>query len=126
MTKFGAFFLDKSSLQHIITLILFSNCHKSGKELCVTSDDIFWLPQNPGKTLVIGAGYIALECAGFLKHVCMTYAVCFPQTETYFCCHVCIFVRQISSLFTCVSNSTFPAWKRCNGDGSRRVHAQIR
>jgi thioredoxin reductase (NADPH) len=36
------------------------------KELTISSDDIFYLKQNPGKTLVIGASYIALECAGFL------------------------------------------------------------
>lgn len=35
-------------------------------ELAITSDDIFSLPHNPGKTLCIGASYIALECAGFL------------------------------------------------------------
>lgn len=38
-----------------------------GTELCISSDDIFWKKENPGKTLVIGAGYIALECAGFLN-----------------------------------------------------------
>eukprot|EP00899_Mesostigma_viride_P004200 jgi/Mesvir1/13781/Mv15950-RA.1 len=36
------------------------------KECCITSDDIFALPSAPGKTLVVGASYIALECAGFL------------------------------------------------------------
>lgn len=36
------------------------------KELCITSDDLFSLKKSPGKTLVIGAGYIALECGGFL------------------------------------------------------------
>ncbi|VEL13679.1 unnamed protein product [Protopolystoma xenopodis] len=36
------------------------------KEFCITSDDLFSLPYNPGKTLVIGASYVALECAGFL------------------------------------------------------------
>jgi pyruvate/2-oxoglutarate dehydrogenase complex dihydrolipoamide dehydrogenase (E3) component len=36
------------------------------KEFGITSDDIFSLPNNPGKTLCIGASYIALECAGFL------------------------------------------------------------
>ena len=36
------------------------------KELCITSDDIFSLQKSPGKTLVVGASYIALECAGFL------------------------------------------------------------
>uniref|UniRef100_A0A0A9YCV8 thioredoxin-disulfide reductase (NADPH) n=1 Tax=Lygus hesperus TaxID=30085 RepID=A0A0A9YCV8_LYGHE len=38
-----------------------------GKEHCISSDDIFSLPKPPGRTLVIGAGYIGLECAGFLK-----------------------------------------------------------
>ncbi|XP_055389510.1 thioredoxin reductase 1, mitochondrial isoform X2 [Condylostylus longicornis] len=33
----------------------------------ITSDDIFSLEKEPGKTLVVGAGYIGLECAGFLK-----------------------------------------------------------
>ncbi|KAG2431917.1 hypothetical protein HYH02_013136 [Chlamydomonas schloesseri] len=37
------------------------------KELCITSDDIFSRPTKPGKTLVVGASYIALECAGFLR-----------------------------------------------------------
>ncbi|XP_053625484.1 thioredoxin reductase 1, mitochondrial isoform X2 [Plodia interpunctella] len=36
-------------------------------EYCITSDDIFSLSHPPGKTLVIGAGYIGLECAGFLN-----------------------------------------------------------
>ena len=40
-----------------------------GKELCISSDDIFWLKKNPGKTLIIGGGYIALECASFLHHL---------------------------------------------------------
>ncbi|XP_064422400.1 thioredoxin reductase 3 [Latimeria chalumnae] len=36
------------------------------KEYCITSDDLFSLNYCPGKTLVIGASYVALECAGFL------------------------------------------------------------
>ncbi|KAG2459916.1 TRXR1 reductase, partial [Polypterus senegalus] len=36
------------------------------KELCITSDDLFSLPHSPGRTLVVGASYVALECAGFL------------------------------------------------------------
>ncbi|XP_053768288.1 thioredoxin reductase 3 isoform X2 [Desmodus rotundus] len=39
------------------------------KEYCITSDDLFSLPYCPGKTLVIGASYVALECAGFLAGV---------------------------------------------------------
>uniref|UniRef100_A0A8D0GG26 Thioredoxin reductase 3 n=1 Tax=Sphenodon punctatus TaxID=8508 RepID=A0A8D0GG26_SPHPU len=36
------------------------------KEYCITSDDVFSLPYCPGKTLIVGASYVALECAGFL------------------------------------------------------------
>lgn len=36
------------------------------KEFGITSDDIFSLKKAPGKTLVVGASYIALECSGFL------------------------------------------------------------
>jgi thioredoxin reductase (NADPH) len=36
------------------------------REYAITSDDLFSLKENPGKTLVIGGGYIAVECAGFL------------------------------------------------------------
>lgn len=37
------------------------------KEWAITSDDLFSLKENPGKTLVVGGGYIAVECAGFLR-----------------------------------------------------------
>lgn len=40
-----------------------------GAEHVITSDDVFWLKQSPGKTLVVGAGYVALECAGFLTGI---------------------------------------------------------
>ncbi len=38
----------------------------NGRELCITSDDLFSLPSAPGKSLVIGGGYIAVESAGLL------------------------------------------------------------
>eukprot|EP00455_Lapot_gusevi_P008153 TRINITY_DN1351_c0_g1_i6.p1 TRINITY_DN1351_c0_g1~~TRINITY_DN1351_c0_g1_i6.p1 ORF type:complete len:509 (+),score=165.64 TRINITY_DN1351_c0_g1_i6:73-1599(+) len=38
-------------------------------EHCITSDDIFSLNRAPGKTLCVGAGYISLECAGFLSEL---------------------------------------------------------
>ncbi|XP_037937536.1 thioredoxin reductase 1, mitochondrial isoform X2 [Teleopsis dalmanni] len=38
-----------------------------GADLGITSDDLFSLDHAPGKTLVVGAGYIGLECAGFLN-----------------------------------------------------------
>jgi pyruvate/2-oxoglutarate dehydrogenase complex dihydrolipoamide dehydrogenase (E3) component len=37
------------------------------KEYCITSDDLFWRKAPPGRTLVVGASYVALECAGFIK-----------------------------------------------------------
>jgi len=37
-----------------------------GGEHALTSDDIFMKETSPGRTCVIGAGYVALECAGFL------------------------------------------------------------
>jgi len=40
--------------------------YPGANECCISSDDIFWQKKAPGKTLVIGASYIALECAGFL------------------------------------------------------------
>lgn len=36
------------------------------KEFGITSDDMFSLKKAPGKTLVVGASYVALECSGFL------------------------------------------------------------
>ena len=37
--------------------------------LCITSDDIFKLDHDPGKTLIVGGGYIAVECASFLSEM---------------------------------------------------------
>ncbi len=39
------------------------------RELAITSDDLFWLQKPPGKTLVVGGSYVALECAGFLSQL---------------------------------------------------------
>lgn len=39
------------------------------RENCITSDDLFSLKKSPGKTLVVGASYIGLECAGFLTEL---------------------------------------------------------
>ena len=36
-------------------------------DLAITSDDLFALQKDPGDTLVVGGGYIAVECAGFLN-----------------------------------------------------------
>ena len=42
---------------------------KGAAENTITSDDLFSLPHNPGKTLCVGASYVSLECAGFLKGI---------------------------------------------------------
>lgn len=38
-----------------------------GGEHAITSDDLFMMKTAPGKVCVVGAGYVALECAGFLS-----------------------------------------------------------
>jgi len=40
---------------------------ENSKDFWITSDDLFTLEEEPGKTLVFGGGYIGVECAGFLK-----------------------------------------------------------
>ena len=39
---------------------------RGAAEHAISSDDLFSLPRPPGRTLCVGGGYIALECAGFL------------------------------------------------------------
>ena len=39
------------------------------REYGITSDDLFSLKAPPMKTLVVGASYVALECAGFLAGI---------------------------------------------------------
>lgn len=38
-----------------------------GSHHAISSDDIFSLKSPPGKTLVVGGGYVAVEIAGFLR-----------------------------------------------------------
>lgn len=44
-------------------------------EFCITSDDIFSLRYHPGKVVIVGASYIALETAGFLSGLGIDVAV---------------------------------------------------
>jgi thioredoxin reductase (NADPH) len=37
-----------------------------GGDLAISSDDLFSMENPPGKTCVVGASYVALECAGFI------------------------------------------------------------
>jgi thioredoxin reductase (NADPH) len=39
------------------------------KECCITSDDFFSYQKSPGRTLIVGASYIALECACVLSEL---------------------------------------------------------
>lgn len=39
------------------------------KEYGISSDDIFSWPREPGKNLIVGASYVALECGGFLHGI---------------------------------------------------------
>jgi thioredoxin reductase (NADPH) len=45
-------------------------------ELAITSDDLWSLPVAPGRTLCVGGGYVALECAGLLRALGMDVSVC--------------------------------------------------
>lgn len=38
-----------------------------GKELAITSDQVFWLPEFPRRILIVGSGYIGTEFAGILS-----------------------------------------------------------
>lgn len=40
-----------------------------GGELAISSDDVFSLDRDPGRVLCVGASYISLECAGFLRGI---------------------------------------------------------
>ncbi|XP_029901683.1 thioredoxin reductase 1, cytoplasmic-like [Myripristis murdjan] len=51
-----------------------------GRELCLTSDDLFALPRSPGRTLVVGGTAEGLECAGFLSGLGLRVTV-LPQPE---------------------------------------------
>lgn len=42
---------------------------EGAQALGISSDELFWMKHAPGKTLLVGAGYVALECAGFLTHI---------------------------------------------------------
>ncbi|KHJ40636.1 thioredoxin and glutathione reductase [Trichuris suis] len=51
------------------------------KEYCITSDDLFSLSYCPGKTLCVGASYVSLECAGFLRGIGLDVTVMIERLE---------------------------------------------
>jgi len=56
---------DKYKAQYIL-LVVSNFLYFFSPLFFFPSDDLFSLPYCPGKTLVVGASYVALECAGFL------------------------------------------------------------
>ena len=65
-------------------------------EYGITSDDIFSLSHNPGSTLIVGASYIALECAGFLKGLGVDVTVMVGRTDNF---GSCISILKIHFLY---------------------------
>lgn len=64
------------------------------KEYALTSDDLFSLKESPGKTLVVGASYIALECAGFMRELGLDVTVMANRSFL-------VSVSKLSSLWFC-------------------------
>mmetsp|Transcript_22226 Transcript_22226/g.33335 ORF Transcript_22226/g.33335 Transcript_22226/m.33335 type:complete len:642 (-) Transcript_22226:382-2307(-) len=78
-------FVDKNTIETVdkkgnVDTVTFSRCmiavggrptplNCEGGELAISSDDIFSLDRDPGKVLCVGASYISLECAGFLRGI---------------------------------------------------------
>ena len=56
-----------------------------GEELAISSDDLFMLDHPPKKTLLVGASFIALECAGFLHHLGFDVTVTVSYTHLRAC-----------------------------------------
>jgi len=67
--------MGKITADHIVVAVggrpsyLKESACTNNQKFAITSDDIFSLSQPPNKTLVVGGGYIALECAGFLSNL---------------------------------------------------------
>ncbi|XP_069134970.1 thioredoxin reductase 2, mitochondrial-like isoform X2 [Argopecten irradians] len=95
-------------------------------EHAVTSDDLFWMKNSPGKTLVIGGSYIALESAGFLT------GLGFDTTVMVRSICLRMFDQQMAHLVTdYMENSGTRFLKQCvpvrvekNGDGKLEVQYQ--
>jgi thioredoxin reductase (NADPH) len=73
------------------------------KEYGITSDDLFSLKYHPGKCLVVGGSYIALECAGFLHGVGVDCTV-MVSPEQYNKC-----ISDIKCLF----GNVVKIWQQC-------------
>lgn len=63
--------------------------------LFVFSDDLFKLQYSPGKTVVVGASYVALECAGFLAGIGLDVTIMVRSVYTTIShnmyCSICLF-----------------------------------
>lgn len=47
--------------------VTLSELECKGAEYAITSDDVFFMTERPKKILVLGGGYIAMECASYFK-----------------------------------------------------------
>jgi thioredoxin reductase (NADPH) len=62
-----------------------------GAQLAISSDDLFSLENAPGKTCVVGAGYVALECAGFVNGLHQVRKFVFAFVCSCVCaCNTCV------------------------------------
>jgi len=93
-----------------------------GRDLVISSDDLFSLPKAPGKTLCIGGGYIALECAGLLHGLGMdAHVMVRSRPLREFDCHMGDLVAErMASLGVKFLHKAVPvAIERAPGDGGR-------
>eukprot|EP00285_Hemiselmis_virescens_P001021 CAMPEP_0173415762 /NCGR_PEP_ID=MMETSP1356-20130122/85033_1 /TAXON_ID=77927 ORGANISM="Hemiselmis virescens, Strain PCC157" /NCGR_SAMPLE_ID=MMETSP1356 /ASSEMBLY_ACC=CAM_ASM_000847 /LENGTH=496 /DNA_ID=CAMNT_0014378035 /DNA_START=226 /DNA_END=1716 /DNA_ORIENTATION=+ len=102
------------------------------RECCITSDDLFSMEKAPGKTLVVGASYVALECAGFLTGLGYDATImmrsiplrgfdqqCAEHIAKYMETHGTSFIRGVipSAFEKLPSGKVKVSWKATAGDG---------
>ena len=64
-----------------------------GAEHAITSDDLFKLEKAPGKTCVVGAGYVGMSLS-----VLLAQKLCFSSLELVFSCKISTLVTEFSPL----------------------------
>lgn len=95
----------------------------------ITSDDMFSLQEPPGKTLIVGASYIALECAGFLKGLGYGKGVLEVLADLWFNFLSCTPSLQILLCYRHFCNGSkhlFEGFRSANGKFDRAVHGKGR
>eukprot|EP01124_Arcella_intermedia_P020358 TRINITY_DN2782_c0_g1_i2.p1 TRINITY_DN2782_c0_g1~~TRINITY_DN2782_c0_g1_i2.p1 ORF type:complete len:901 (-),score=193.98 TRINITY_DN2782_c0_g1_i2:2153-4855(-) len=96
------------------------------KEYSITSDDLFSLTRSPGKTLCVGAGYISLECGGFLGNLGLDVTICvrsIPLRTGGFdrqCVDKIVSLMQVQGIKFFMATDVAKIEKQ--GDGKLKVH----